>query len=222
MYIIVVGAGQIGTPLINIAVSDGHEVVVIEHDPERANRIAQEFDCLVLHSDGTSMETLEEAGADEADALISTTDLDAVNLMVCLLALECNIRHVVSVVRDADHMNVFRHIGVHIMENPQRLIAEHLYRAVSHPPVGDYIRLESGSEVFEVEVSEQAPIVGLTLDEARDDGLLPDTMQVVLIERRDESITTPAGETEVRSGDYLIVYAPDGVDRSVMDAFGSG
>ncbi|MDP9022344.1 MAG: NAD-binding protein, partial [Actinomycetota bacterium] len=76
MYIIVVGAGQIGTPLINIATSEGHEVVVIEHDSARANEIAQQFDCMVLHSDGTSMETLEEAGAQEADALISTTDRD--------------------------------------------------------------------------------------------------------------------------------------------------
>ncbi|MBW3578265.1 MAG: TrkA family potassium uptake protein [Actinobacteria bacterium] len=222
MYIIVVGAGQIGTPLINIATSEGHEVVVIEHDSARANQIAQQFDCMVLHSDGTSMETLEEAGAQEADALISTTDRDAVNLMVCLLALEYKIRHVVSVVRDADHMNIFRHVGVHVMENPQRLIAEHLFRAVSHPPVGDYIRLESGAEVFEVEVSEQAPIAGLTLDQANDEGLLPADMQVVVIERPDAGITLPSGDTELQSGDYLIVYAPGGVDRSVMDTFGSG
>nr|WP_135664204.1 NAD-binding protein [Halorhabdus rudnickae] len=34
MYIIIVGAGDIGTPLINIATRSGNEVVVIERNEE--------------------------------------------------------------------------------------------------------------------------------------------------------------------------------------------
>ncbi len=37
MYIIVVGAGNIGTPLIEIATEGGNEVVVVERDAERAD-----------------------------------------------------------------------------------------------------------------------------------------------------------------------------------------
>ncbi|MFB6202527.1 MAG: NAD-binding protein, partial [Halorhabdus sp.] len=37
MYIIIVGAGDIGTPLIDIATRSGNEVVVIERDTQRAN-----------------------------------------------------------------------------------------------------------------------------------------------------------------------------------------
>jgi trk system potassium uptake protein TrkA len=36
MYIIIVGAGAIGTNLIEIALKDKHNVVVIERDPKRA------------------------------------------------------------------------------------------------------------------------------------------------------------------------------------------
>jgi trk system potassium uptake protein TrkA len=38
MYILIVGAGDIGTPLIETATTDGNQVVVIERDAERAER----------------------------------------------------------------------------------------------------------------------------------------------------------------------------------------
>lgn len=37
MYIIIVGAGDIGTSLIDIATQSGNEVVVIERDEKQAN-----------------------------------------------------------------------------------------------------------------------------------------------------------------------------------------
>jgi trk system potassium uptake protein TrkA len=36
MYIVVVGAGDTGTPLIEIATKGGNEVVVVERDGDRA------------------------------------------------------------------------------------------------------------------------------------------------------------------------------------------
>lgn len=52
MYIIVVGAGDIGGPLIDIATRSGNEVVVVERDSDRADEIAREHDCLEWRSDG--------------------------------------------------------------------------------------------------------------------------------------------------------------------------
>jgi trk system potassium uptake protein TrkA len=123
MYIIIVGAGDIGTPLIEIATKSGNEVVVVERDAQKADEIASEHDCLVLNDDATTKETLRDAGAERADAIISTTDQDATNVMVCLLAKEFEIPAITSVVHSAEHMNLFRQIGVNTMENPQQLIA---------------------------------------------------------------------------------------------------
>ena len=70
MYLVIVGAGNIGTPLTEMAtVGGGNEVVVIERDPEKAEQAATEFDCLVVNDDATSKEVLEDAGVDRADAL---------------------------------------------------------------------------------------------------------------------------------------------------------
>ena len=88
MYVIIDGAGDIGTPLIDIATRSGNEVVVIEREPGKADEIAGEYDCMVLNADATLKETLADAGAGRADAIVSTTDQDATNVMVCLLAEE--------------------------------------------------------------------------------------------------------------------------------------
>ncbi|MFB6136143.1 MAG: TrkA family potassium uptake protein [Halobacteriaceae archaeon] len=221
MYIVIVGAGNIGRPLIEIATRGGNEVVVIEQDEERAQEAAGDFDCLVINADATVKETLEDAGAERADAVISTTDQDATNIMVCLLAQELDVPDIVSVVHNPEHMSVFRQIGVNTMENPQSLIAEYLYRAVKRPSIVDYMRIGEEAEVFEIIVSEGAPIAGKTIQQAASEGLIADTMLVVAVEREDrDHPVTPRGDTVVEVGDVVTVYSETGATPEVTDVFG--
>ncbi|MCU4716499.1 potassium channel family protein [Halapricum hydrolyticum] len=221
MYIIIVGAGDIGTPLIDIATRSGNEVVVIERDAQRADAIAGEHDCLVLNADATSKETLSDAGAGRADAIISTTDQDATNVMICLLAAEFDIPAITSVVHNPEHMNLFRQIDVNTIENPQQLIAGHLYRAVARPAIVDYMRIGDQAEVFEITVTEDAPVAGKTLTEAGKEGILSDDVLIVAIEREDNNKPiTPRGQTRIKANDLLTVYSATGANPELTDIFG--
>ncbi|QLG29001.1 TrkA family potassium uptake protein [Halorarum halophilum] len=221
MYIIIVGAGDIGTPLIDVATRSGNEVVVIEREAKKADQIAGEYDCLVLNADATVKETLEDAGAEQADAIISTTDQDATNIMICLLSKELDIPAILSVVHNPEHMGLFRQIGVNTMENPQQLIAEYLYRAVARPAIVDYMRIGEEAEVFEISVTAQAPIAGKTLIEAADDEIIPDDVLIVAIEREGEDPPiTPRGSTRIEAGDLLTVYSGFGAEPELTDVFG--
>ncbi|KAA9407253.1 TrkA family potassium uptake protein [Haloarcula hispanica] len=221
MYIVIVGAGDIGSPLLEIATAGGNEVVAIERDEERAERASRQYDCLVINDDATSKDTLEDAGADRADALISTTDQDATNIMVCLLAQELEVPDIVSVVHNPEHMNVFRQIGVNTMQNPQRLIAEYLYRAVKRPSIVDFMRIGDQAEVFEITVTPGAPIAGKTLQEANTEGLIGGQTLIVAIERNGEGDPiTPRGNTRIEADDLLTVYSGDGATPEVTDIFG--
>jgi trk system potassium uptake protein TrkA len=221
MYIIIVGAGDIGTPLIEIATRSGYEVVVVEKNTPRADEVASENDCMVLDADATVKETLIDAGADRADAIITTTDKDATNVMISLLAQELEIPTIVSVVHNPEHMNLFRQIGVNTMENPQRLIAESLFRSVERPSIVDYMRVGEVAEVFEITVGEDAPIADLTLTEADEKGLLDEDTLVIAIEREStERPITPRGQTRIEHGDLLTVYSGTGATPEVTDIFG--
>ncbi|QLG50312.1 potassium channel family protein [Natrinema halophilum] len=221
MYIVIVGAGDIGMPLIDIATRSGNEVVVVERDEKRADHVAGQYDCMVLNEDATVNNVLADAGIEQADGLISTTDRDATNIMVSLLAQEYEVPAIVSVVHDPEHMNVFRQIGVNTMENPQELIAEYLYRAVARPAIVDYMRIGDRAEVFEIRVTENAPIAGKTLSETADEDLLPDDVLVVAIERDGQDPPlTPQGSTRIEVDDLLTVYSGFGATPDLTDIFG--
>lgn len=221
MYIVIVGAGNIGRQLIEIATGGGDEVVVIEVDEARAEAAAADFDCLVLNDDATTKDALREAGAERADAVVSTTDRDATNVMVSLLAEEFGVPEVVSVVHDPENMSLFRRIGVHTMENPQHLIAEYLYRGVKRPAIVDYMRVGETAEVFEITVDSGAPIAGKTLSAAAEEGLIGADVLIVAVERDEEGEPiTPRGSTEIRADDLVTVYSADGATPAVTDVFG--
>ena len=63
-----------------MATQEGNEVTVIESHEERAKRAASTYDCLVINDDATVKNTLSDAGAENADVIISTTDQDATNI----------------------------------------------------------------------------------------------------------------------------------------------
>lgn len=218
MYLIVVGAGQIGTQVLDLATASDNEVVVVEQDPEVAEEASREYDCLVIEGDATDREILEDAGAEQADAIICTTDEDATNLMVLFLAKELEIASLVTVVQDPQHMNIFRRVGATILENPQRLIAQYLYQAIQRPSVEDFMELGGDAEIFEVTVTEDADIAGKTLREAGEEGLLGEDVLIVALQRG-EDIVTPRGGTSIEAGDTVTVFAREGMTDELVELF---
>jgi len=212
MYLIVVGAGKIGSNFIELATDDGNDVVVIEEDEEVANKTADEYDCMVLNADAAQDGILVDAGIDEADAIISTTNLDSVNIMVMLLAQEHDVPSLVSVVHDPKHDDIFEEIGVTVVENPQRLIADYLYHSVRYPGVKDFMEVGRRTELLQITVDEEAPVSGVALSDARERGLLTEDTVVVAVERGDE-VLTPRGNTVLRPEDTVTVF----VNESDMD-----
>lgn len=218
MYLIIVGAGKIGSNLIERASADGNDIVVIEKNEERANEIASEYDCLMLNADATNNGTLQDADIDRADAVISTTNIDAVNIMVMLLAQEHDVPNLVSVVHNPENLPIFERIGVTLIENPQQLIADHLYHSVRHPVVSDFVELDDDTELVELVVTENAPMNGQPLRAANESGELPDGCLVVALSR-DGKIHAPQGDTTIQAGDEVTVFTDDATLTDAVNAF---
>ncbi|TYL37623.1 potassium transporter Trk [Natronococcus pandeyae] len=218
MYIVIIGAGSIGLNLIDLAVDDGNDVVVIERDEDRANDVASKYDCLVLSADATKNGTLRDANIGRADAVITTTNIDAVNIMVMLLAQEHDVPNLVSVVHDTENLPVFEKIGVTLIENPQRLIADYLYHSVRYPGVSDFIELDDTTELVELTVSDDAPMNGQLLETANENGTLPEGCLIVAL-RRGEEIRAPRGDTTIRAGDQVTVFTDDVSLSAAIAAF---
>ncbi len=88
----------------------------------------------------------------------------------------------------------------------------------THQQFSDYISLAGGNEVAELTVDDNAPIAGMTLEEAGREGILEDGLLVVSIER-DDTVLTPRGESEIRAGDILTVLSRGGFTAELFDIF---
>ena len=216
MYMIIVGAGSIGASLIDIAVGEKNNVVVIDANAERARAVQERHDITVLNANATSAETLREGGADRADSLIVTTSDDAVNLMVVSIAVDLGVPSIVSVVNDKDHAEFFRKLGASVMENPEDVIAHHLYNAVKRPNVKDYTLLSHGAQVFRLEVGPDSPLVDRSIAESRQRETLPASMVVLSLARDGEQALVTEDDV-VQENDVLTMFTLNRVSDELIE-----
>lgn len=218
MYLIIVGAGRIGNRIIELATNDGHEVVVIEKNPELAEQTSANFDCLVINDDASHLEVLEEAGIAKADALITTTNDDPTNLLVMMLGHRCNVPRLLSSVREPDHLSLFDELDIDFVESPHRLNGEYLYKTVQRPGIKDFMQLDGGAEIIEIELAEQSPLIGTTIIEALESNQITEELIIVAIFRNGELII-PRGNTSFEANDTVTVLSKKGIGKDFIQTF---
>lgn len=219
MHIIIVGSGRTGKHVIESAVNDEHEVYVIEKDKRIADWIATHYDCIVIHADATDIESLKEAKAEKADAIIITSNDDAVNALVILLAKQLGVKRLVSAVNNEDHLPVFEQLGADTVESPYRLNGRYLYRAVHGPNVKEFLDLGDGFEVLELIVRPESIVANKLIKELNKEKILPSDTRIILIKRNNQ-IIIPEGETRVFSNDVVVVLSRRNKVAEVSAIFG--
>ncbi len=218
MYMIIVGAGSIGMSLIDIAICEKNNVVLIDADADRAREVSTKYDITVLSGNATSADTVREAGADRADALIVTTSDDAVNLMVVSIAASLDIPSIVSVVNETEHADFFRRLGANVMENPEEVVAQHLYNAVKQPNVQDFALLPQGAQIFRLQITGESPLSNRSIADSIQRGTIPESIRVLAIARNDEDTQSIAmGDSILAEGDILTLFSLQRVGDDVIE-----
>jgi len=99
MNVIVIGAGKIGKCLISSLREENYDVVVVDIDEQRVDRVVDEQDVNGVLGNGTQCDTLKEAGVENAYLVIATTYSDEINILSCLIARKMGARHAIARVR---------------------------------------------------------------------------------------------------------------------------
>jgi trk system potassium uptake protein TrkA len=210
MYMIIVGLGGIGRTLVAYATERGNSVVVIDKNEARCNEILEDHDVFVIAGNATSAHILHEAGIDKTDVLIATTSDDAVNLMACWLAKKLHVPHVISIVNQREHYELFEAVGVTINENPDELVAARLYLWASHPTLKKLAEI-SGGIILEVDVEPECRMVDQEVK------TLPGRDFVfIAIQRVGGELIIPSGAVRFRPGDKVTIFAKQSAESSVL------
>jgi len=224
MRVIVVGAGEVGTHLTAHLSDEGHDVVVIDVDPERAELAEGSLNAMVVRGNGASGRVLDRAGAQGADMIIAVTNLDEVNIVACVIGRTLGIGRRVARVKEPDYYvegtaRSLRQVGVDIMINPDLAAALEIERLISLPGASDVSDF-GGARVRMVGlyVDEASDIIGVPLKEiSARTGMPPAT--VVAIERNERTLI-PNGETKLRAEDHVFIMGETSDMSGIMNHLG--
>ena len=86
MKIVVIGLGKVGRSLSKNLCDDGHDVTVIDNQPQLVYDAVNTMDVQGICGNGASYDIQSEAKVEEADLLIAATDSDEINILSCFLA----------------------------------------------------------------------------------------------------------------------------------------
>lgn len=211
--VLIIGAGRIGRHLALMLEEVGISVKVIDKDMERCQELAESLDeGLVLCGEGTDLELLAEEGVGEADAVMCLTDDDKLNLLIALLAKHLGAPKTFVRVGRSDYISLMEKVGVDVVLSPRLLTAGVILRHVRRSDVVAVSLLEGAkAEAMEIIIPPSSPVTHKKLKEAK----LPKNSLIGSVVR-DEEIIIPNGETVLKPGDRVIIFAlPDTVPTVV-------
>jgi len=209
MYIVIVGAGNVGYHLSKAVLSKGHEVLLIDRDVATLERIEDELGSIGLKGDGCEASTLEEAGTARADLFVAVTEQDADNLVACQIAKHrFKVLRTVARITDLKNEPLFRKLGVDVTVSSTMLILQYIESQTSKPPHLTRLAVLKGSEreLVDVRIPPTSTVVGKKIRDIS----LPQNSLIILLIRRDERIQFPTSTTAREAGDRVVVVG----DRS--------
>ena len=96
MKIIVIGDGKVGYTLTEQLSKEGHDIVVIDKNPQALRQSVDVLDVMGIQGNGASLDVLREAGAERADLVIAATSSDETNLLACITAKKMGADHTIA------------------------------------------------------------------------------------------------------------------------------
>ena len=81
LNIIIVGCGKVGAALVEQLIREGHDITVIDTDPNKIQEITGLYDVMGMTGNGASYNVQMEAGIENCDLIIAVTGSDELNLL---------------------------------------------------------------------------------------------------------------------------------------------
>lgn len=210
LRVVIVGSGRTGRQTARQLDDRGHDVVIIERNPDRVQELVEERVATVIEGDATNSDVLRQADLEQTDVIVSMTDTMGTNFTVCTLAADRNpdIRTVMRSVFETTK-DYARFVDEIVF--PERAGARATVNAVE-----DGIQTLEGTaakvDLLEIRIAPGAPVAGQSLADVR----LP-TGSIVISDIEQAQIAT--ADTRLRPGQTYVVAVEAGVAEEVRQLF---
>ena len=216
--VIIVGGGNIGLNLAQRLENGSRRVMtkVIERDKKRAELVAQTLDrTVVLHGDALDSDILEQANVAESETVVAVSNDDETNILSSLLAKRHGSQRAVTLVNTTSYGPLIGTLGIDTVVSPRAITVSTILQHVRRGRIRSVHTISEGfGELIEAEALETSSLVGVPLREAD----LPDGVVLGAIVR-DGEVVIPRGDTVVRTGDLVVLFAATQAVKKVEKLF---
>lgn len=223
MKIIVAGCGKIGSTILARLVAEGHDVVVLDSDPDVISQITNIYDVMGVCGNCANVSTLSEAGADSARLFIATTASDELNMLACYLARKMGAHHAIARIRNPEYNGkelrfMREQLSLSMSINPEMLAARELFNILKLPSAA---KIETfcgrNFEMIELVLKQDSPLDGLSLIKLREKFK---GNYLVCIVQRGEEVYIPDGNFVLCAGDRIGLTASPTEIHKLLKAIG--
>ncbi len=209
MKFVIIGAGKVGATLASQLVIEGHDVTVIDNNPNAIKRMLNSQDLMCIEGNGATAAVQLEAGIKKAHMLIATTAHDELNMLCCIVARKLGVERAACRVRNPEYYNqidlIKKDLGLELIINPELTTAEEISRVLVFPNAARVEVFGKGKvEVVENRLREGSPFCGLSLAEIYKRLKIQFLICAV---QRDQEIFIPTGDFVLQAGDRINVAA---------------
>ena len=207
MKIIIAGAGKVGRSVAELLAQEGHDITIIDHDPDTIQNVSNDLDVICVEGSATNPETLREAGAAHADLLLAATEQDETNMICGISARKLGTSHVIARVRDPEYLHqtefLREALGLSVIVNPEYECAKEISRTLRFPGAVRVDAFSKGSvEIVEHRIPAGGKLEGVALKELVQ--RFGAKVLVGVVERKGEGLI-PNGNFVLKAGDRLSV-----------------
>ena len=217
MNIVIVGCGKIGSTILSDLLSEGHDIVAVDSDPQVISEISNIYDSMYVCGSGTNCDTLVEAGVERAELFIAATGSDECNMLSCFIAKRMGAKHTIARVRNPEYSEksfgfMRRQLDISMIMNPDQLAAQDIYYTLKLPGAVKIEYFASRSfEMVELRLKEDSPLCGVQLHELRK---RYDAKFLICAVQRGDSVVIPDGNYVLEPGDRIeLTAAPTEISK---------
>jgi trk system potassium uptake protein TrkA len=190
-------------------------VKLIERDPRRARRIAEQLaNTIVLNGDAADEELLLEENIDTADVFVAVTNAEEANILSAMLAKRLGCRKVMALINRPAYAELMESGTIDVALSPQTATIGSL---LAHVRRGDVVRVHSlrrgAAEAIEA-VAHGVQGEGRVIGRRIGDLPLPEGATIGAVVRGDEVIIAHH-DTMIQRDDHVIIFL---TDRRHVDA----
>jgi trk system potassium uptake protein len=207
MRVIIMGCGRVGSELSNELVRSGHEVAVIDKNPEAFFRYPPGEGVTTVVGLGFDRDVLAEAGIEHADAFVAVSSGDNSNIVSARVALEnFHVPKVVARIYDPRRADIYERLNIPTVATT-RWGVKQIQLMLFHDRQ-EIRETLGGGDLLRMRMPVAPHMVGKTATSFN----LPGKILIAGISRGGGGIL-PTDETTLREGDYLVVMlTKDGMD----------